>query len=162
MRALGEEASHESRVYFTGGVSAVLMGWRLTTIDLDMEIVPERDELLRALPALKERLEINVELVSPSHFIPPVPGWAERSPFITREGLVAFHHYDFYAQALAKIERGHEQDQSDVAAMLSQRLVEPDRLRSLYEAITPELYRYPAIDPESLRRAVERTIQENA
>ncbi len=162
MRALGEEASHETRVYFTGGVSAVLMGWRHSTIDLDIEIVPERDDILRAIPALKERLEINVELAAPSHFIPALPGWEDRSLFIAKEGPVAFHHYDFYAQALAKIERGHEQDRGDVAAMLAQHLVEPDRLRTLFNAIEPELYRYPAINPESLRRAVDRAIEENA
>jgi hypothetical protein len=38
---------------------------------------------------------------------------------------VAFYHYDFYSQALAKIERGHSQDRVDVAAILARRLVEP-------------------------------------
>ncbi|MFN0151546.1 MAG: DUF6036 family nucleotidyltransferase [bacterium] len=162
MRALGETASHETRVYFTGGVSAVLMGWRHSTIDLDIEIVPERDDILRAIPALKEQLEINVELAAPSHFIPALPGWEDRSVFIGKEGPVAFHHYDFYAQALAKIERGHEQDRGDVAAMLAHHLVEPGRLRTLFNAIEPELYRYPAINPESLRRAVDRAIDGSA
>lgn len=158
MRALGRVARGETRVYLTGGASAVLLRWRPTTIDVDLEIVPDRDELLRAIPLLKDELELNVELASPAHFIPEVPGWEARSQFIVREGLVSFYHYDFYAQALAKIERGHAQDRTDVAAMLDQGLVVPSRLTELFEQIAGQLYRYPAIDPAAFRRAVEETL----
>jgi hypothetical protein len=48
MAALGEAAHDETRVYFTGGASAVLKGWRATTLDVDIEIVPDR----RKRPAL--------------------------------------------------------------------------------------------------------------
>ena len=155
MRALGASASEETRAYFTGGVSAVLLGWRATTIDVDLTFVPERDEILRLLPALKEDLEINIELAAPSHFLPELPGWEERSLFIAREGRLSFHHYDFYSQALAKIERGHAQDRSDVEAMLKSALIEPARLRELFEESVPSLYRFPAIDPTSFREALD-------
>jgi hypothetical protein len=158
MRALGAAARAEARVYFTGGATAVLHGWRDTTVDIDIECVPDRDELLRAIPDLKERLRVNVELAAPSHFIPVLPGWEERSPFIRREGLVSFHHYDYYAQALSKIERGHSQDLVDVSSMLGAGLVEPARLRHLFERIVPELYRYPAIDATAFGRALDRAL----
>jgi uncharacterized nucleotidyltransferase DUF6036 len=158
MAALGEAAHDETRVYLTGGASAVLQGWRSTTLDVDIEIVPDRDELLRALPELKERLEINVELAAPSHFIPALPGWAERSVFIAREGRVQFYHYDFYSQALAKIERGHSQDRADVATMLEAGVVVPSTLRRLFEEIVPALYRYPAVDPAAFRRALDSAL----
>jgi uncharacterized nucleotidyltransferase DUF6036 len=157
MAALGDAAHDEARVYFTGGASAVLQGWRATTVDVDIEIVPDRDELLRALPALKERLAINVELAAPSHFIPELPGWEDRSVFIAREGRVQFFHYDFYSQALAKIERGHSQDRADVASMIDTGLVVPSVLRELFEKIVPALFRYPALDPAAFRRALEST-----
>jgi hypothetical protein len=162
MAALGEAAHDDTRVYLTGGASAVLQGWRATTLDVDIEIVPDRDDLLRALPALKERLAINVELAAPSHFIPEVPGWAERSVFIRREGRVQFFHYDFYSQALAKIERGHSQDRADVATMLDSGVVEPARLRQMFEAIVPALHRYPALDPPAFRRALESALGKRA
>ena len=44
--------------------------------------------MLRAIPALKERLQINVELASPDQFIPVPRGWEERSPIISRIGRV--------------------------------------------------------------------------
>jgi hypothetical protein len=156
MRALGQEADRESRVYFTGGATAVLYGWRSSTLDLDLKIVPDDDCLLRAIPKLKETLEINVELASPDAFIPEVPGWANRSPFIAREGKTSFHHYDLYAQALSKIERGHDQDLADVKAMLDRGLVEKKLLLERFTEIEPALYRYPAIDPRAFRAAVER------
>jgi hypothetical protein len=107
MKALGRTGKTNARIYFVGGVSAVLLGWRESTIDIDLKLIPEASEILKALTDLKERLQINVELASPDDFIPAVPGWEERSGFIAREGSIDFFHYDFYAQALAKIERGH-------------------------------------------------------
>ena len=133
----------------------MLEGWREATIDVDLRFEPEADELLRALPALKERLAVNIELVSPPDFIPELPDWRERSPFVFREGAIEVHHFDLYSQALSKIERGFEQDLEDVRAMIAGGLVEPSRLRALYEQVEPELYRYPAIDPSALRQKLD-------
>jgi len=159
MGALAAEADVEARVYFTGGATAVLIGWRSTTIDVDIKVVPEHDHLLRAIPRLKERLQINVELASPDQFIPPLPGWEERSPFVSREGTVSFYHYDLYAQALAKIERSHTQDLQDVREMLRRGLIERSRLLTSYRHIEPELYRYPAVDPATFSRSVEEIVR---
>ena len=158
MAELGRSVASSTRVYLTGGASAVLMGWRETTVDIDFSFVPERDEVYRALPELKESLHLNLELASPAQFLPELHGWQERSPFIAREGLVDFHHYDFYAQALSKIERGHDRDRADVASMLATGLVEPARLRELFAGIETELYRYPAVDPRSLKRALDEAL----
>jgi hypothetical protein len=162
MRALGDSAPEDARVYFTGGATAVLQGWRDSTIDVDIRPVPERDALLRAIPQLKETLSLNVELASPDHFIPVKPGWEDRSPFIAREGRISFHHFELSAQALAKIERGHAQDIVDVREMLRRGLVERSGLREYFDAIEPLLYRYPAVDPPSFRRAVEEATSETA
>ena len=159
MRDLAMRSDASGRVYLTGGASAVLLEWRDTTVDIDIKILPEDDRVLRTIPELKEKLGINIELASPSDFIPPLPGWEERSPFIQREGKLSYHHYDFYAQCLAKIERGHRKDQADVQRMIESGLVKPARLRELFEAIEPQLYRYPALDPASFRQAVMQQLQ---
>jgi hypothetical protein len=156
--ALGRRATNQTRLYFTGGATAVLLGWRASTIDVDIHIVPDDDRLLRALPELKESLELNVELACPAHFIPELPGWQERSLFITQEGKLSFFHYDLYAQALAKIERGHALDVADVEQMFRRAYIEPVQLKNLFETIVPQLYRYPAIDPPAFRRALEKMI----
>ena len=155
MDAVGRAAKREIRLYFTGGATAVLSGWRSSTIDVDVLMIPEDDQVFRALPELKESLELNIELASPGDFIPEVPGWQDRSPAIERRGKVSFHHYDLYAQALAKIERGHAQDEADVQEMIRRRAIDPNRLMQHFEQIEPLLYRFPAIDPASFRRAVE-------
>ena len=160
MTALGVKAGRPARLYFTGGATAVLLGWRASTIDVDIHIVPDDDRLLRALPELKEDLEMNVELACPAHFIPELPGWQERSLFIAQEGKLSFYHYDLYAQALAKIERGHALDVTDVEQMFRRAFIEPIKLKSLFEAIVPQLYRYPAVDPPAYRRAVEKMIED--
>jgi hypothetical protein len=155
MRELGKEAEKDVRLYFTGGATAVLFGWRPSTIDVDIKVEPESDRLFRAFPALKDKLEINIELAAPDQFIPALPGWQERSAFIAREGRLSFYHYDFYAQALAKIQRAHAQDRTDVQQMLDRGLIDRAELRRRFEEIEPQLYRYPAIDPAAFRRAVE-------
>ncbi len=160
MGALGANAEQDARIYFTGGATAVLIGWRATTIDVDLKIVPETDQLLQIIPPLKERLSINVELASPADFIPELPGWEDRSVSIAREGRVSFYHYDFYAQALAKIERGHTQDRDDVQQMFHRGLIEPAIVRRYFEAIEPRLFRYPAIDPPSFRQALDEMLGE--
>ena len=154
MEAFGLAAAGPVSVYFTGGATSVLLGWRVATVDIDLAMEPDDDQLYRIIPGLKDSLEVNVELLAPTDFIPELPGWRERSRFIVAEGQVAFHHYDFYAQALAKIERGHALDLVDIALMKARGLVEVGRLSELFEAIAPQLYRYPALDPATFRSRV--------
>jgi hypothetical protein len=52
-RELARVARGSVRIYLTGGSTAVIEGWRDSTIDVDLRFEPESDELLRALPALK-------------------------------------------------------------------------------------------------------------
>jgi hypothetical protein len=158
MRHLGAAARHPGRVYFTGGATAVLQGWRSSTIDVDLKMAPEQDELFRTIPRLKDELSINVELASPADFIPELPGWEARSRTIRTEGPLTFCHYDFYAQALAKIERGHAMDIEDVEQMIRRGLIEPRRLIEFLTRIEPALTRYPALDPPSFKRAVEAVV----
>lgn len=155
MRELGRAARVEGRVYLAGGATAVLNGWRASTVDVDIKIIPDRDELLRQIPRLKEELNLNVELASPSDFIPLPPGWEDRSPLIRTEGKLAFHHFDPVAQALSKAERGHDQDRRDIRDLIDSGLVDPAEARAQFEAIEAELYRFPAIDPATFRRSVE-------
>ena len=158
MRLLGREAQGQGRIYLVGGASAVMVGWREMTVDIDLKLDPEPSGVFNAIARAKDKLAINVELASPDDFIPALPDWRARSIFIARHGPVDFLHYDFYAQALAKIERGHEQDVSDVEAMWRLKLIESDRLMRLFEAIESDLERYPAIDPLHFRNRVRRAV----
>ena len=155
MREFGRVAAVEGRVYLTGGSTAVLRGWRESTIDVDIKLIPDRDELLQSIPRLKHELDLNIELASPADFIPVPPGWEERSPLIRVEAKLAFHHFDPVAQALSKAERGHDQDLRDIRELVATGLVDPAEARAQFEVIEPLLYRFPAIDPASFRAAVE-------
>lgn len=158
LHSLGREARGPATVYLVGGATAVLEGWRPTTVDVDLRIEPELEEVMRALPSLKERLQINVELASPLDFLPEPPGWRDRSPFVMQEGPLTIRHMDPVLQALAKLERAFDQDLADVSAMLARGLVEPGALLTALAAIEPLLYRFPTVDPTALRAAVERAL----
>lgn len=156
---LGASTNDPVTAYLTGGSTAVLVGWRDSTVDIDLKLVPDLSTVLRAITRLKEELEVNVELASPDLFIPVPPGWEDRSPPVLTAGQLAVRHFDFTAQAVAKLERGHGRDLVDVAAMLDRGLVERDGIAAFLDAIEPELYRFPAVDPPSLRRAVEDVLR---
>lgn len=151
--ALGTAVRVPATVYLVGGSSAVMAGWRSTTRDVDLYV--EEDDVLRVIPRLKEELATSVEVASPLDFVPELPGWRERSPYLRTEGLVTVRDFDFYSQALSKLERGFDQDRTDVAAMVERGLVEPRRLRELFAAVEDAFYLFPAVDVAHLRKAVE-------
>jgi hypothetical protein len=157
--ALGAIAPRGTRVYLVGGATAVLEGWRPSTVDVDLRIEPESEQVMKEIAGLKERLSTNIEFATPADFMPELPGWRERSRFRFRSGNVEVFDYDLYSQALAKIERGFDTDLSDVAAMLESGLVEPAKIRELFAATEPELYRFPAIDAAAFRAKLERALR---
>lgn len=158
-RELARAADDDTTVYLTGGATAVLHGWRDSTVDIDLRLEPDSDDLLRRIATVKDELHVNVELASPPDFIPELPGWRERSPFAFSEGRITVRHFDLYSQALSKIWRGFQLDRADVEAMIDQGLVNPRRLAELFEQIEPALFRYPSLDPREFRAKVERTLR---
>lgn len=154
-RELGRVVPPGTRMYLTGGATAVLEGWRDSTVDIDVRFEPDSDAALERIRDLKEDLAVNVELASPLDFLPALPGWQERSRFRLRQGNLEVFDFDPYSQALSKLERGLELDLADVRNMVDSGQVEPAKLRELFEAIEPELYRFPAVDPASLRNTVQ-------
>jgi hypothetical protein len=155
MRDLGAAARGPGKVYFTGGATALLLGFRDQTLDVDLKLDPEPKGAFEAIAGLKNKLDLNVELASPDDFIPPSKSWRERSRPIAAHGPVEFYHFDFSLQALAKLERGHRQDLEDVASFLRGGYVTPAELRTRFAEIEPELLRYPAVDPRQFKQRVE-------
>ena len=154
MSALGGATRGPGRVFLTGGGTALLKGWRDMTVDIDLTAIPEPPGFFEAIAQLKNELDVNIELASPHDFIPPLPEWQSRSIFIARHGEIEFYHYDLYSQVLAKIERGHERDLTDIDAMLDRGLITRELLWKLFLDIEAELIRYPAIEPAAFRAAV--------
>jgi hypothetical protein len=159
MQVLGREAQGSGCIYFTGGASALLIGWRNSTVDVDLRLDPEPSGIFQAIAKLKQELNINIELASPQDFLPPIPGWRDRSVFIVKQGHISFYHYDFTAQALSKLSRGFDRDIKDTEAMYKRKLFSLSELRNCFEAIAPELIRFPSLNPDVLRSRVENFIE---
>lgn len=163
MERLGRSARSRGVVYITGGSTALLLGFRQQTIDIDLKLDPEPSGAFEAIAQLKIDLDLNIELAAPDHFIPQLPGWRERSPLIALYGEVEFRHYDFYAQALSKIERGHETDLKDVRALIDNNHIEVTQLVTYFSSIRADLIRFPAIDAsdfEARLNAFLKTVQD--
>jgi len=99
-RELGRSVPAGTRMYLTGGATAVLEGWRPSTVDVDVRFEPDTDAALTRIRDLKEELALNARMVGSGG-------------------------------------------------------VEPRRLLELFEGIEAELFRFPAVDPPTLRAAVE-------
>lgn len=162
LASLDREIRGPGRIYLVGGATAVWHGWRETTIDLNLKADPEPPGFFEVIAQLKESLDLNIKLASPDLFIPELPGWRERSLFITGLRQTEFYHYDPYSQTLAKIERGHPRDLSDARAMIARGLVEKETLRQLFAAIQPGLIRFPSIDPATFRQSLDHFLRSHA
>lgn len=151
---------HESfRVYLIGGGTAVLSGWRSSTIDV--HLYAERDEVFRDIQGIKERLNLNIEFARPEDFVPPLPGSADRHRFTARVGGIDFYHYDPYAQLLSKVVRGFRKDLLDAERLVGSGWVDPSRFRDLVEAIPDSAYaRYPNLSRESVLDAVRTFLED--
>jgi hypothetical protein len=155
MEDFAAAARSPGKVYLTGGATALLLGFREQTIDIDLKLDPEPEGAFEAIAGLKNRLDLNVELASPEDFIPAAVNWRECSRHIASIGRVQFFHYDFALQALSKLERGHAQDLKDVTSFVRGGFITADELRNKFEQIEPGLLRYPAVDPQQFRKKVE-------
>jgi hypothetical protein len=146
MQKVAAQAQSPGDVYFTGGATALLLGLREQTVDLDIKLDPEPGGAFQAISQLKNVLDVNIELAAPSDFIPVAPDWKARSRFIDRIGNVSFFHFDLCAQILSKVERGYAQDIEDARCFQKVGEVRSEELLSYFRAIKPLFVRYPAID----------------
>jgi hypothetical protein len=145
------------RVYFVGGGTAVLQGWRASTIDADL--YSDKDEIFHDVQGIKERLQLNIEFARPEDFVPALAGSNDRHVFIETVGKVSFYHYDPYAQLLSKVVRGFERDIADAKRFLDSGMVDAGQFRALVDRIPDAAYaKYPSLSRDAVREAVDSFI----
>lgn len=155
LEALGRSCRGPGVLYLTGGATALLEGWRDSTVDVDLKLDPEPEGVFSAIGRIKEDLDVNVELASPADFLPELRDWRSESRLVGRFGPIEVRHYDFRAQALSKLARGFERDLADVRAMLERGLVTRAGLRAALEEMMPRLERFPRVDPAAIRSRLD-------
>ncbi|MGI9183920.1 MAG: DUF6036 family nucleotidyltransferase [Solirubrobacteraceae bacterium] len=154
LRAVGRRADSGARAYLAGGATAVLYGWRDSTRDVDVRVEGPDEGVLRAIATLKDTLDINIELAGPLDFLPAPQGWQERAILLGRYGNLTVYHTPLELQALAKLQRGFDQDLADVDAMLARGLTSAADIAGTFDAVCGELYRFPSVDAQRLQAAV--------
>ena len=149
----------QGSVYLVGGASAVWYGWRDSTTDIDIECAPEPAGFFGAIEGIKRRLNMNVELSSPGHFVPLLANWQGRSEYLQTAGSVDFFHFDFYSQAFAKLSRGHRRDLFDVEKMVSSEKVIPKKLFELVHQRADQIRNFPELSPSVLLKKIDEWVQ---
>ena len=146
-------------VYFVGGATAVDLGWRASTIDVDLYAADDR--VFSAIQKIKEDLRLNIEFARPEDFVPALAATSSRHLFIDNIGRVDFYHYDPYAQLLSKLVRGFRKDLEDAESFLSQGLVDAERFRSLVVDVPAAAYaKYPNLSRRTVCEAVEEFLSQ--
>jgi hypothetical protein len=158
MREISRRTQGEGRVYFTGGSTALLLGLREQTIDVDIKVDPEPRGIFEAIANLKNELSLNVELASPDDFIPAPPAWQDLATPIEKIGGISFFHYDLCMQALAKIERGFSQDLADARGLVEKKFISIENLKKRFAQIEDRFIRYPVINPDEFKAKLEAFI----
>lgn len=148
-------------VYLVGGGTAVYLGWRRSSIDVDL--YSEQEIVFRSIQEIKERLNVNIEFARPEDFVPALKGSADRHVFIEKLGAIAFYHYDPYAQLFSKVVRGFQRDIEDAKGFVQSGIVEPGKFRSLVAAIPDSAYaRYPSLSRRGVEQAVDEFLSETS
>jgi len=142
------------RLFLVGGGTAVILGWRRASIDVDL--FSEQDALFAHIQEIKERLNINVELARPEDFVPPLAESDDRHVFIDRIGAIALYHYDPCAQLLSKVVRGFQRDMDDARSFMDSGMVDGEKFRSLVRGIPDAAYaNYPRLSRRGVENAVD-------
>jgi hypothetical protein len=132
----------------------VFEGWRASSLDADLHAA--RDDIFHDVQAIKERLHLNIELVRPEHFVPPLEGSEDRHVFIETFGRVSFYHYDPCAQLFSKIVRGFERDLVDARLFVSSGMVDVEQFRKLVRSVPNSAWsKYPRHSPAAVNKAVD-------
>lgn len=153
-KRVGDVLKRPAALYITGGTTAVYLGIREGTIDVNLS--GDLDELFSEIPRLKNELNVNVETAKPTDFVPPLPGEEERHLRIDSFGKATFFHFDPYSQAFSKIVRAHATDLADAKALIARGHVDPERLRELvHEVSDADFARYTRLDREAVEAAVD-------
>jgi hypothetical protein len=82
-------------------------------------------------------MQLDLESVPLSEFIPLPPNAVNRHRFVGRYGKIEVFIFDLYSIALSKIARGFESDLEDVGFLLKQDLIEWGELRKHFKTILP-------------------------
>ncbi len=123
LNALGGRMRRPVRLYLVGGSVLIDLGFRESTLDIDY--VADADdpavlaELEQAVRALKDELDVNVELASPADFLPIPPSVLGRSRFVGQYGQLSVYYYHLPSLVIAKAARGLEQDMADAEWLIS-------------------------------------------
>lgn len=128
LQALGHTLQRPVRLYLVGGAVWVQLGLREATLDIDYVVRADDPEAIaefeRAIPVLKERLNVNVEPASPAGFPLIPPGVLDRSPYVGNYGVVAVYYFHLPSLVLAKAARGAERDLADIELVVHRGIVE--------------------------------------
>jgi Nucleotidyltransferase of unknown function (DUF6036) len=153
LQRLSELYPKPATIYLLGGSALCLLGSPRETLDVDytFDLEPQSKNIFTdVVNKLATELKLDLEAVPLDEFIPLPADALERRIFFHRYGLLDVYIYDLYSIALSKIARGFESDLEDVQFMLTNQLIDMDKLEHHFQEILPNVKRAD-IDPKEFQ-----------
>lgn len=148
------------RLYLVGGSVLIDLELRSTTLDIDFVVDAEEPGVLaefeRHARALKERLQLNLEIASPADCLPAPSGVRDRSLFVRHVGLLSVYYYHLPSQVIAKAACGFEQDLDDAAALVRSQLVSWDDVEETWQEMEASPTGWLRYEPADVRRRLDQ------
>ena len=152
LEAPGRRVRNPHTVHLVDGTSAVLVGWRDSTRDIDVRPEPDSDQLLEALSELKDQLDVNIELASPLDYLPDLPGWPDRSPYQGRYGQIDVRTSTSACRRWRSSSGASIRTWSTSEPRSTRGLASADELESGWRQMQDRLFRFPSVNAEGVGR----------
>lgn len=153
---LGKRLSFPVRLYLVGGSAVVDLGLRDSTLDVDYVVQSDdprgREEFERLVPRMKNELQINLEPVSPSDFLPLPADIVGRSPYVRSYGNLHVYYFDLASSIISKAARGAERDLTDIETLVRSGAVQWDDVEARWREIKGSQVSWLRHDPISIAK----------
>ncbi|MBI3977232.1 MAG: hypothetical protein HY331_03510 [Chloroflexi bacterium] len=161
LAALGRALRRPIRLYLVGGTVLVDAGLRGATLDIDFTVDADDATAVadfeKVVPALKDRLNVNVEPASPADFMPVRQGALGKSRYVRNYGPVSVYYYDPVSLVLAKVARASERDMADVETMVRAGLVDWAEVEAAWNEVRERPTGWLRHSPDEIERHLAAT-----
>lgn len=135
LTALGNRYPRPAQLYLLGGSALCLLGSPRPTLDIDyVGDDLKKDDLQNLMEEIAREMELDVEAVPISRFIPIPHGEEKRSLHFGAFGTIEVYIFDPISIALSKVERGFDTDLDDVAFLIQRGYIGFDELERITQA----------------------------
>lgn len=155
LTAVGQRCEPGTNLYLLGGGALELLGGLRPTIDLDyVGDDLQSDSLQQLLTKTADELQIELEAVPITEFVPLPQDADNRAVFVGKFGNLTVYVFDPYTIALSKLDRGFDTDIEDILFLVQRQLITIETLADFVETAVTQAKQFD-LDPTAMRQRLQ-------